>query len=46
MIVPGSVYWNLGVGLQPGDTNNAEEGLRTMTVLCENMEWLLKKIKE
>jgi multimeric flavodoxin WrbA len=44
MIVPGSVYWNLGIGLQPGDVNNDEEGVRTMKILGENMAWLLKKI--
>jgi len=45
MIVPGSVYWNLGIGLQPGDVNNDEEGVRTMKILGENMAWLLKKTK-
>ena len=45
MIVPGSVYWNMGIGLQPGDVNNDEEGVRTMKVLGQNMAWLLKKLK-
>jgi multimeric flavodoxin WrbA len=44
MIVPGSVYWNMGIGLQPGDANNDEEGVRTMKILGENMAWLLKKV--
>jgi len=44
MIVPGSVYWNLGIGLQPGDVNEDVEGNRTMKVLGKNMAWLLKKI--
>jgi multimeric flavodoxin WrbA len=43
MIVPGSSYWNIGVGLNPGDVENDEEGLRTMKTLGQNMAWLLKK---
>ncbi|HUT44185.1 MAG TPA: flavodoxin family protein, partial [Desulfobacterales bacterium] len=44
MIVPGSNYWNMGFGLDKGDVEKDEEGLRTMEVLGENMAWLLKKI--
>ena len=44
MIVPGSAYWNMGFGLDKGDVEKDEEGLRTMEVLGENMAWLLKKI--
>jgi multimeric flavodoxin WrbA len=44
MIVPGSSYWNLAIGRDPGDVQNDEEGLRTMTNLGKNMAWLLKKI--
>ncbi|MCK5065377.1 MAG: flavodoxin family protein [Candidatus Fermentibacteraceae bacterium] len=44
MIVPGSVYWNMGIGSQPGDVNNDEEGVRTMKILGQNMSWLLKRI--
>lgn len=46
MIVPGSIYWNMGIGLEKGDVNKDEEGIQTMRVLGENMAWLLKKIKE
>jgi multimeric flavodoxin WrbA len=45
MIVPGSSYWNLGIGLHKGDVKKDEEGLGTMKVLGENMAWLLKKIQ-
>ncbi len=45
MIVPGSSYWNIGVGLEPGDVEKDEEGIRTMKTLGQNMAWLLKKIK-
>ena len=44
MIVPGSSYWNLGVGREIGDVDNDEEGLNTMETLGENIAWLLKKL--
>ena len=45
MIVPGSCYWNMGLGREKGEVENDEEGIRTMTVLGENMAWLLKKVR-
>jgi multimeric flavodoxin WrbA len=45
MIVPGSSYWNVGVGLQPGDVEKDEEGLKTMDNLGRNIAWLIKKLK-
>jgi multimeric flavodoxin WrbA len=45
MIVPGSSYWNIGIGLEPGDVEKDEEGIRTMKTLGQNMAWLLKKLK-
>ncbi|CAG0948370.1 MAG: flavodoxin family protein [Candidatus Methanoperedens sp.] len=44
MIVPGSSYWNMGLGRQVGDVETDEEGVRTMKNLGENMAWLMKKI--
>ena len=44
MIVPGSVYWNMGIGLAEGDVNGDEEGMNTMQILGENMAWLLRKV--
>ena len=44
MIIPGSIYWNMGFGLQKGEVENDEEGIRTMKALGQNMAWLLKKI--
>ncbi len=44
MIVPGSDYWNVGVGMEPGDVEKDREGLATMKILGENMAWLLKKL--
>ena len=46
MVVPGSSYWNIGIGLAPGDVNGDEEGLMTMKTLGQNMAWLLKKVNE
>lgn len=42
MIVPGSTYWNLGIGGLPGAVEDDEEGMRTMDNLGRNMAWLLK----
>lgn len=44
LIVPGSVYWNLGLGQGEKEVKNDEEGLNTMKILGENMAWLLRKI--
>ncbi|MHC1755895.1 MAG: flavodoxin family protein [Methanosarcina sp.] len=44
MIIPGSSYWNVGIGLAEGDVEKDEEGIRTMQVLGQNMAWLLKKL--
>jgi len=44
MIVPGSIYWNMGFGLEKGEVEKDEEGLQTMQALGQNMAWLLKKI--
>jgi multimeric flavodoxin WrbA len=44
MVVPGSIYWNMGFGRNPGDVEKDEEGMKTMTALGENMAWVLKKL--
>lgn len=44
MIVPGSRYWNLGRGLEPGDVAKDDEGVETMSILGQNMAWLMKKL--
>ena len=44
MIVPGSIYWNMGFGLGKGEVAGDEEGQRTMAALGENLAWLLKKL--
>lgn len=45
MIVPGSSYWNLGMGREAGDVDSDAEGLQTMETLAENIAWLLKLIE-
>jgi multimeric flavodoxin WrbA len=45
MIIPGSRYWNFGVGRGIGEVKDDEEGMLTMDVLGENMAWLMKKLK-
>lgn len=45
MIIPGSSYWNIGIGRNIGDVDGDEEGINTMADLGRNMAWLLKRIK-
>jgi multimeric flavodoxin WrbA len=44
MIVPGSTYWNIGIGLEAGDVEKDVEGKQTMSNLGKNLAWLLKRI--
>ena len=44
MYTVGSSYWNLGMGLQPGEVEQDWEGIATMENLGRNMAWILKKI--
>jgi multimeric flavodoxin WrbA len=37
MIIPGSSYWNLGVGREKGEVAADEEGLRTMRTLGQSL---------
>ncbi len=46
MVVPGSSYWNIGRGREPGEVAGDEEGLKTMKDLGTNVAWLLKKLKD
>ncbi len=41
MVVPGSTYWNFGLGRDPGDVLADEEGLANMKDLGEQIAWLL-----
>lgn len=44
MIVPGSSYWNFGMGREKGEVAEDAEGMRTMEVLGQNMAWLLQRV--
>lgn len=44
MILPGSSYWHLAIGRDPGEVKNDAEGVQTMKTLGQNMAWLLKKL--
>jgi multimeric flavodoxin WrbA len=45
MIIPGSSYWNIGIGLGKGEVEKDDEGLKTMDDLGKNIAWILKKMK-
>jgi len=44
MIVVGSSYWNIGIGLAPGDVDSDAEGVETMRTLGRNMAWALERL--
>ncbi|MFZ3148861.1 MAG: flavodoxin family protein [Methanothrix sp.] len=46
MIIAGSSYWNIGLGLAEKDVETDAEGIQIMKTLGQNMGWLMKKIKE
>ena len=45
MIVPGSTYWNFGVGGDRGEVETDKEALANMKDLGETIAWLIKKLK-
>lgn len=44
MVTVGSSYWNMAIGLTPGEVDGDLEGRKTMEDLGKNMAWVLKKI--
>jgi multimeric flavodoxin WrbA len=46
MVVPGSSYWNVGIGREAGEVKEDEEGIATMKTLGANMAWVLKKLNK
>ncbi|UQZ90346.1 flavodoxin family protein [Deltaproteobacteria bacterium Smac51] len=44
MFTVGSIYWNMGVAMDPGKVREDGEAEKTMRTLGLNMAWLLKKI--
>lgn len=45
MIVPGSTYWNFGIGEMPGEVHNDIEGMRNMKDLGIQIAWLMKALQ-
>ena len=45
MIVPGSTYWNFGVGREKGEVENDAEALANMKDLGETIAWLVKRLR-
>jgi len=44
MIVPGSTYWNFGVGRDKGEVEQDTEALANMKDLGETIAWLIKSL--
>lgn len=44
MIVPGSTYWNIAFGKNPGDALHDKEGIDTITRFARNVAMLIKKL--
>lgn len=45
MIVPGSTYWNLGIGRDKGEVQSDDEGLYNMKNLGQTINWLAQAIQ-
>jgi multimeric flavodoxin WrbA len=43
MTIPGSTYWNIAIGRNPGEVSNDEEGMKTAWNFGKNMAYLLNK---
>ncbi len=46
MIIPGSSYWNMGIGNEREEVISDKEGIATMKTLGKNVAWLLKKLND
>lgn len=44
-IIPGSIYWNVGVARSIGDAQKDEEGMRIVKRFAENIAWLLDRTR-
>lgn len=45
MIIPGSTYWNMGIGLGEGEVRDDKEGIANMRHLGRSIDWLARAIK-
>ncbi len=46
MFTAGSTYWNLGIGLEPGEVDSDNEGIKTMERLGENIAWFITQMQD
>lgn len=44
MFIPGSTYWNVGIGREKGEVARDDEAIRTVKNLAHNMAFLLTKL--
>ncbi len=44
MIVPGSTYWNMVFGREPGEVWDDEEGIRTIRLFAENVARVITRL--
>ncbi len=44
MFTAGSIYWNLGMGLEAGEVDRDEEAIATMRRLGQNIAWYIKSV--
>jgi multimeric flavodoxin WrbA len=44
IMIVSSSYWNQGIGRNPGEAMNDQEGIQTMKTLGVNMAWLLGQV--
>jgi multimeric flavodoxin WrbA len=42
-VVPGSIYWTVGVARSPGDAEKDAEGIETVTRFAESVAWLVER---
>lgn len=45
MVVPGSSYWNISFGAEPGDVTADAEALATVDRFVDNLVWLGRKLR-
>ncbi len=45
MLVPGSLYWNMGFGLEKGEVEQDDEGMRNMRHLASAIDWLGRAVR-
>lgn len=44
MVVPGSTYWSIAFGREPGEAAKDEEGLATVDRFADNLAWLAGRL--